>query len=184
MLFANNLYQNGNDAQREKYLPGASSGSLVCGMCMSEPGAGTDVMGMSTTAKLSADQLSYTLNGSKMWITNGTIDGKTTGDVFLVYAKTSDGRSAKDLSAFLVEKGTPGFTLGSKINDKCGMRASMTGELSFNDVKISSSNLIGHVGGATLCMMRNLEIERIVLAAMSLGIARRCIEIMSRFGLL
>lgn len=180
MLFVNNLFQNGNDEQRMRYLPGACSGKLIGGMCMSEPGAGTDVLGMSTTAKKSADGQSYVLNGSKMWITNGTIDGKTTGDIFLVYAKTGSGRGSKDLSAFLVEKGTPGFTLGSKIEDKCGMRASMTAELSFSDVVVPSKNLIGTEGGATLCMMRNLEIERVTLAAMSLGIARRSIEIMSK----
>ena len=102
---------------------------------MSEPGVGTDVMGMSTTAVKSSDGSHYVLNGAKMWITNGTIDGTDTGDVFLVYAKTGSGRSAKDISAFLVEKGMPGFTLGAKIEDKCGMRASMTAELSFQDVK-------------------------------------------------
>eukprot|EP00604_Paraphysomonas_vestita_P000626 CAMPEP_0174826240 /NCGR_PEP_ID=MMETSP1107-20130205/43719_1 /TAXON_ID=36770 /ORGANISM="Paraphysomonas vestita, Strain GFlagA" /LENGTH=206 /DNA_ID=CAMNT_0016058969 /DNA_START=618 /DNA_END=1235 /DNA_ORIENTATION=- len=117
-----------------------------------------------------------------MWITNGTIDGTDTGDAFLLYAKTGSGRSPNDLSAFLIEKGMPGFTLGSKIEDKCGMRASNTAELVFSDVKVPASNLIGKVGGAGLCMMRNLEIERVVLAAMSLGIARRSIEVMTRYS--
>jgi len=88
----------------------------------------------------------------------------------------------KDVSLFLVEKGMPGFELGQQIKDKCGMRASPTAELSFAGVNVPSANLVGEVGGAALCMMRNLEIERVTLAAMSLGIARRCIEVMNRYG--
>lgn len=86
------------------------------------------------------------------------------------------------LSSFIVEKGMPGFILGQKINDKCGMRASMTAELVFNDVIIPVENLVGDIHKANLCMMRNLEIERIVLAAMSIGIARRCIELMVQYA--
>eukprot|EP00341_Mesodinium_pulex_P009534 CAMPEP_0116991192 /NCGR_PEP_ID=MMETSP0467-20121206/65981_1 /TAXON_ID=283647 /ORGANISM="Mesodinium pulex, Strain SPMC105" /LENGTH=398 /DNA_ID=CAMNT_0004688207 /DNA_START=27 /DNA_END=1223 /DNA_ORIENTATION=+ len=182
MLFVNNVNQNCSHEQKMKYLPGACDGSLLCGMGMSEPGAGTDVLGMSTTATKSSDGSHYTLNGSKMWITNGTKDGTDTGDVFLVYAKTSQGRSPGDMSAFLVEKGMPGFSLGSKITDKCGMRASNTAELVFDNVKVPVENLVAKEGGAGLCMMRNLEIERIVLAAMSLGIARRSIEVMSSYA--
>ena len=137
---------------------------------------------MSTTAKKSGDGSHYILNGAKMWITNGTVDGKSTGDAFLVYAKTGAGRTAGDVSAFLIEKGMPGFTLGQKIVDKCGMRASMTAELVFTDVVVPASNLVGKEGGAALCMMRNLEIERITLAAMSLGIAGRCIDIMIKYS--
>ena len=155
---------------------------MLCGMGMSEPGHGTDVLGMGTTATPSDDGSYYTLNGSKMWITNGTIDGSDTGDVFLVYAKTSSGRSSSDLSAFLVEKGMPGFTVGSKISDKCGMRASSTAEIVFDNVKIPKENLVGKVGGASICMMRNLEIERVTLAGMALGIARRSIEVMSSYA--
>lgn len=180
MLFVNNVNQNASHEQKLKFLPGACDGSLICGMGMSEPGAGTDVLGMSTTAVKSADGSYFTLNGTKMWITNGTIDGTDTGDAFLLYAKTGTGRSPNDLSAFLIEKGMPGFTLGSKIQDKCGMRASNTAELVLSDVKVPVANLVGKIGGAGLCMMRNLEIERIVLAAMSLGIARRSIEVMTR----
>lgn len=155
---------------------------------MSEPSVGTDVLGMSTTAKESGDGSHFTLNGCKMWITNGTIDGTDTGDIFLVYARMerADGSLSAsrgyNLTSFLVEKGMPGFSLGQKIEDKCGMRASMTAELVFNDVKVPRENVVGEIGGATLCMMRNLEIERITLAAMSLGIARRSIEVMSRYS--
>lgn len=129
-------------------------------MGMSEPSVGTDVMGMQTTATLSPDKAHYIINGSKMWITNGTITGNDTGDAFLVYAKTGKGRSAKDVTSFLVEKGMPGFSLGQKITDKCGMRASHTAELVFTDVHVPINNVVGTVGGATLCMHRNLEIER------------------------
>jgi isovaleryl-CoA dehydrogenase len=92
MLFVNNVAQNGNEQQKREFLPDACSGASVCGMCMSEPGAGTDVMGMATTAVKSSDGSSYVLNGQKMWITNGTLDGKTTGDAYLVYARTGEGR--------------------------------------------------------------------------------------------
>jgi isovaleryl-CoA dehydrogenase len=182
MLFVNNLNQNGNMEQKMRYLPGASSGELIGGMCMSEPGAGTDVLGMSAFAKPSKDGSSYTLNGTKMWITNGTIDGTQTGDVFLVYAKTDLKAKNGALTSFLVEKGMPGFSVGQKIKDKLGMRASATAELVFQDVVVPKENIVGEVGGATLCMMRNLEIERITLAAMSLGIARRSIEVMSKYS--
>lgn len=184
MLFVNNLSQNGNHEQKAKYLPAVCSGESIGGMGMSEPAVGTDVMAMGTSAVKSADGSHYILNGTKMWITNGTTDGTNTGDIFLVYARTGEqGESAsKSLTSFIVEKGMPGFTLGQKIEDKCGMRASMTAELVFDNVKIPLENVIGDIGGATLCMMRNLEIERITLAAMSLGIARRSIEVMSKYA--
>lgn len=182
MLFVNNLNQNGTHEQRKKYLPKACSGEKIGGMGMSEPGVGTDVLGLSTNAKLSDDKSHFVLNGAKMWITNGTITGKETGDVFLVYAKTDPKLKNGGLTSFIVEKDMPGFRLGQKIEDKCGMRASMTAELVFSDVKVPVENVVGEVGGATICMMRNLEIERVTLAAMALGIARRSIEVMSRYA--
>lgn len=178
MLFVNNLAQNGNEAQKQKWLPSAVDGSKVCGMCMSEPAVGTDVLGMKTTATREGDE--YVINGAKMWITNGTLDGKETGDAYLVYART--GSTSRDISLFLVEKGTKGFSLGQKIQDKCGMRASMTAELVFQDCRVPAANLVGQEGKAALCMMRNLEIERVALASMSLGIARRCVEEMNRYA--
>lgn len=182
MLFVNNLNQNGNHEQKMRFLPGACSGELIGGMCMSEPGAGTDVLGMSSFAQPSKDGSYFTLNGTKMWITNGTIDGTDTGDVFLVYAKTSHKEKFGALTSFLVEKGMPGFRLGQKIQDKLGMRASNTAELVFEDVKIPRENVVGEIGGATLCMMRNLEIERVAASGMSLGMARRSIEVMSKYA--
>jgi isovaleryl-CoA dehydrogenase len=182
MLFVNNLNQNGNHEQKMRFLPKSCTGEFIGGMGMSEPSVGTDVLGLSSFAQPSKDGSFYTLNGTKMWITNGTINGKDTGDVFLVYAKTNLKAKNGGLTSFLVEKGMPGFTLGQKITDKLGMRASNTAELVFADVKVPKENIVGEIGGATLCMMRNLEIERITLAAMSLGIARRSIEVMSKYS--
>ena len=179
MLFANNLAINGNDDQRSRYLPGACSGELIGGMCMTEPDAGTDVLGMTTLAERDGDE--YVLNGAKMWITNGAISDNELGDIFLVYAKAGD-RSKKALSLFLVEKGFEGFELGQKLVDKLGMRASTTAELVFEDCRVPAANRVSEDGRAVRSMMRNLELERLTLAAMSLGIARRSIEVMNRYA--
>jgi len=114
MLFANNLARNGSDAQCAKYLPAACTGEAICGMAMSEPSVGTDVLGMKTTAKKVGDE--YILNGSKMWITNGAINDTELGDTFLVYTKTGNsGNAREDYSSFIVEKGFEGFSLGQRI---------------------------------------------------------------------
>lgn len=176
ILFCNNLNVNGSEQQKQKWLPHVCDGLKIGGMCMSEPNAGTDVLGMKTNAVFDPELDGYILNGTKMWITNGTLDkARETGDVYLVYART--GNSSKmDITSFVVEKDMDGFTLGQKIEDKLGMRASPTAELVFDNVFVPKENVIGQVNQATLCMMRNLEIERIVLAAMAIGIARRCID--------
>jgi len=179
MLFANNLARNGNDAQRARWLPDACAGRTVGGMCMSEPSVGTDVLGMQTTAVREGDH--WVLNGSKMWITNGAVSDTELGDVFLVYANTG-GKGTRSLSLFVVEKGTPGFRLGQKIKDKLGMRASTTAELVFDGCTVPASHLVGAEGDAVGHMMRNLEIERLTLAAISLGIARRSLEVMNRYA--
>jgi isovaleryl-CoA dehydrogenase len=179
MLFVNNFHQNASDAQRARYLPDACSGRMIGGMCMSEPSVGTDVLGMKTTATRRGDV--YVLNGAKMWITNGAVSDTELGDIFLVYARTGD-KGSRALSLFLVEKGFPGFKLGQKLKDKLGMRASTTAELVFDNCEVPLANLIGNEGDAVGHMMRNLEIERLTLAAMSLGIARRSIEIMNRYA--
>ena len=111
---------------------------------------------------------------------NGTLDGATTGDLFLVYARTGPGRT--DVTQFLVEKGMPGFRLGQQIKDKLGMRASPTAELVLEEVVVPPAHVVGQVHGATLCMMRNLEVERLGLAAMGLGVARRCLDAMTRYA--
>ena len=178
MLFVNNLAHNGDDAQRARLLPRACRGQIVGGMAMSEPGSGTDVLGMRTTATRDGD--AWVLNGAKMWITNGALSATELGDVFLVYARSSPG--SRGVSLFIVEKGTPGFRLGQKIDGKLGMRASTTAELVFDDCRVPAANLVGEEGHAVFHMMRNLEIERVTLAAMSLGIARRSIEVMNRYA--
>jgi isovaleryl-CoA dehydrogenase len=171
VLFVNNFARNGSAAQRARVLPKVISGEWVGGMCMTEPEAGTDVLGMRSTAVRDGDH--YVLNGRKMFITNGAIDDGTLGDVFLVYAKANGA-----ISSFLVEKGYAGFSLGQRLHDKLGMRASMTAELVFDQCLVPVGNLIGREGESTKHMMRNLEIERLTLAAMSLGIAQRCLEVM------
>ena len=178
VLFVHNLSHNGTIEQKQKWLPPTVAGDLIGGMAMSEPHVGTDVLGMKTTATLSSDKKSWILNGQKMWITNGALSESELGDVFLVYAKTPAG----GISLFLVEKGSPGFQLGQKLKGKCGMRASNTAELVFYDCKIPFENLVGVEGKGTIPMMRNLEIERVALAAMSLGIARRCIDVMVKYS--
>lgn len=179
LLFVNNLAFNGSEAQRAKYLPAACDGRHVGAMCMSEPDAGTDVLGMRTTARKDGD--TYILNGAKMWITNGAIADGELGDIFLVYARM-EGAGRNELSMFIVEKGFEGISLGQKITEKLGMRASCTAEVVFEDCRVPAENLVGEEGAALMHMMRNLEVERLGLAAMSLGIARRSVEIMNSYA--
>ncbi len=181
MLCVNNIAQNANDAQKKKYLPKLCDGSWVGCMAMSEPHVGTDVMGMKTTAIKKGDK--YIINGRKMWITNGTIDEKNTAaDLVLVYAKTGEKNGRSLISTFLVEKSHAGYSVGQKIKDKNGMRASNTAELVFQDCEVPAENLIGQEGDSMMHMMRNLEIERLTLAAMSLGIAKRSLFIMNKYA--
>ncbi len=181
MLCVNNIAVNGSHEQKLKLLPKLCSGEWVGSMAMSEPDAGTDVLGMSSTVMKKSDH--YVLNGRKMWITNGTIDdNKTPCDVVLVYARSGEKNGRPLLSTFLVEKNMKGFEVGQKIKDKLGMRASNTAELVFQDCEVPFSHLIGHEGDSMLHMMRNLELERLTLAAMSIGLARRALEIMTKYA--
>jgi isovaleryl-CoA dehydrogenase len=172
VLFAQNVAVNGDEAQKRRVLPKAASGEWVCGLCMTEPEVGTDVLAMKTRARRDGDV--YVLDGRKTFITNGGIDERTLGDAFVVYAATG----ARQITSFLVEKGTPGFALGQKWKDKLGMRASFTAELVFDGVRVPAANRLGEEGQGTLQMMRNLEVERLTLAAMSLGIAQRSLRVM------
>lgn len=177
MLCTNNLSVNASDEQKKKWLPFLCKGEWIGSMAISEPGVGTDAFAMKTTARLTGDK--YVITGRKMWITNGTIDDKNTpGDCVLVYAKTDERR----ISTFLVEKSHKGFSVGQKIKDKLGMRASNTAELVFQECQVPKSHLVGGEGEALNHMMRNLEIERMTLAAMSLGISRRALSIMNRYA--
>lgn len=181
MLCVNNFAANASDEQKKKYLPSMCNGQAVGAMAMSEPAIGTDVMAMQTTAVKKGDH--YVLNGRKMWITNGAVDeNRTPADVMLVYAKTGEKNGRAQISTFLVEKGMPGYSVGQKIADKLGMRASNTAEIVFDNCQVPAGNLIGHEGDSMLHMMRNLEIERLTLAAQSLGIAKRCVEVMNRYA--
>ncbi len=167
MLFVNNFYYCSNDEQKARDLPKVLSGEWIAGMGMTEPGAGTDVLGMTTVAVQAGDE--WVLNGTKTYITNGC-----EGHCFLVYAKV-EGR----VTAFVVDRDCPGFSTSNHI-DKLGMRGSTMSELIFADCRLPAHNLLGEVGSGLTHMMRNLEIERITLAAMSLGIADRCVELMVR----
>lgn len=169
MLFVNNFFYCANDEQKARYLPQVLSGEWVAGMGMSEPGAGTDVLGMSTTAKRVGEE--YILNGSKIWITNGP-----EAHCFLVYAKLNE-----RITAFLVDRTMEGFSTSKKI-DKVGMRASTMGELFFENCRVPLRNRLGGEGQGVVHMMRNLEIERLTLAGMSVGIAERCFEIMLNYA--
>jgi len=141
-------------------------------MCMTEPEAGTDVLGMRTTARRDGDD--YVIDGRKTFITNGAVDDHTLGDIFLVYARTGE----RSISTLVVEKDTPGFSLGQCWKEKLGVRASLTAELVFDGCRVPADNLLGAEGASMLHMMRNLELERLTLAAMSLGIAQRCVRVM------
>lgn len=167
MLFVNNFYYCSNGEQRSRYLEKVLSGEWVGGMGMTEPGYGTDVLGMGTTAVRNGSH--YVLNGTKTYITNGP-----DGHVFQVYAKV-EGR----ISAFVVDRDCPGFRTSNPIH-KMGMRASTMSELIFENCEVPVENLLGHEGSGLTHMMRNLEIERLALAAMSVGIADRCLDIMVR----
>ena len=181
MLCVNNVAANANEEQKKAWLPKMCSGEWVGAMAMSEPHVGTDVLGMKTTAVLEGDH--YVINGRKMWITNGAVDeNRTPADCVLVYAKSGEKNGRPMISTFLVQKGMPGYSVGQKIQDKTGMRASNTAELVFENCKVPKKNLIGHEGDSILHMMRNLELERLTLAAMSLGIARRSLEIMDKYA--
>lgn len=165
LLFVNNVYWPATAAQRTRFLPRTLTGAVVGAMGMTEPAVGTDVLGMQSVARKDGD--GYVLNGRKTFITNGP-----EADVFCVYAKLDD-----RITTFLVERSFAGFSTSPKI-PKMGMRASTMSELIFEDVRVPAENLLGTEGGGVTNMMRNLEIERLGLAAMSLGMARRCLDVM------
>jgi isovaleryl-CoA dehydrogenase len=169
MLFVNNFYYTSLPEQRRRYLPRVLSGEWLGAMGMTEPAGGTDVIGMRTTAR--RDRGGYVLNGRKALITNAP-----DADIFLLYAKL-DGR----ITAFVVERAFDGLKTSSPTH-KMGMRASTMGEIVMDDCFVPAENLLGGEGQGVIHMMRNLEIERITLAAMSLGIADRCLDIMVTYA--
>ena len=168
-LCVNQIRLNGTPAQRARYLPGLISGAHVGALAMSEPGAGSDVVGMRTRAERRGDR--YVLNGSKMWITNGP-----DAEVLVVYAKTDAEAGSRGITAFLIEKEMPGFSTAQKL-DKLGMRGSNTSELVFEDCEVPAENVIGEEGRGVNVLMSGLDYERAVLAAGPLGIMRACMDI-------
>ena len=168
-LCVNQIKLNGTPAQRGRYMPKLISGEHVGALAMSEPGAGSDVVGMRTRAIRRGDR--YVLNGSKMWITNGP-----DAEVLVVYAKTDPDAGSRGITAFLIEKGMPGFSTAQKL-DKLGMRGSNTSELVFEDCEVPAENVIGEPGQGVQVLMSGLDYERTVLAAGPLGIMRSCMDI-------
>ncbi|QUJ70509.1 isovaleryl-CoA dehydrogenase (plasmid) [Photobacterium sp. GJ3] len=168
-LCVNQIFRNGTQAQKEKYLPKLISGEHVGALAMSEANAGSDVVSMQLKAEQHGDV--FVLNGSKMWITNGP-DAHT----FVVYAKTDPQAGSRGISAFLIEKGFPGFSQAQKL-DKLGMRGSNTCELVFKNCEVPSENLLGQLNHGVEVLMSGLDYERVVLAAGPLGIMRACLDV-------
>jgi isovaleryl-CoA dehydrogenase len=168
-LCINQLRRCGSDEQKQKYLPALVSGEHVGALAMSETGAGSDVMGMRTRAVRDGDN--YVLNGNKMWITNAP-----EADVTIIYAVTGGDADRPKLSAFIVEKDSPGYSISQKL-DKLGMRGSDTAEIVLVDCIVPAANLLGNEGKGASILMSGLDYERLVLAAGPLGIMRACFDL-------
>jgi isovaleryl-CoA dehydrogenase len=167
-LCVNQIRRNGNAAQRAKYLPKLVSGEQVGALAMSEAGSGSDVISMRLKAEDKGGY--YLLNGSKMWITNGP-----DADTLVVYAKTEPELGARGVTAFLIEKGMPGFSIAQKL-DKLGMRGSHTGELVFANVEVPAANVLGALNGGARVLMSGLDYERAVLSAGPIGIMQAVMD--------
>ncbi|MFI5353673.1 MAG: acyl-CoA dehydrogenase family protein [Candidatus Binatales bacterium] len=169
-LCVNNIQRNASPEQKKRYLPGLADGTLVGALGLTEPGAGSDALGgMRTTARRDGDH--YVLNGRKLFITNGSI-----ADVLLVYAKTSPELGPRGISAFLVEKSAPGFSVAQKLI-KMGFRGSPTAELVFDDCRIPVANRVGEENAGVAVVMSGLDLERAVGATLSIGVAERCLQL-------
>ena len=167
-LCVNQIARNGNQAQKEKYLPKLCSGEHIGALAMSEPNAGSDVVSMKIRADKKGDK--YVLNGNKMWITNGP-DANT----YVIYAKTDVNAGSKGITAFIVERDFPGFSRHQKL-DKLGMRGSNTCELVFEDCEVPEENVLGEVGRGVAVLMSGLDYERVVLSGGPLGIMSACMD--------
>lgn len=172
-LCINQIYRWGTDTQKSHYLPALISGQHLGALAMSEPGAGSDVVSMRLRADKKGDK--YILNGSKMWITNGP-----SADVLVVYAKTLPDAGPKGITAFLIERGFPGFSCAQKL-DKLGMRGSETGELVFQDCEVPEENILGPLNQGVKVLMSGLDYERAVLAAGPVGIMQACLDIAAAY---
>ncbi len=167
-LCVNQIRLNGTEEQKRRYLPGLISGEHVGALAMSEPGAGSDVVAMTTRAERRGDR--FLLNGRKLWITNGS-----EADVLVVYAKTRPEAGSRGITAFIVERGFPGFSVAQKL-DKLGMRGSPTCELVFEDCEVPEENVLGEVDGGVRVLMSGLDYERLVLSGGPLGIMTACLD--------
>jgi isovaleryl-CoA dehydrogenase len=168
-LCVNQINRNGTSEQKARYLPKLISGEHVGALAMSEPGSGSDVVSMKLHAERHGDR--YILNGSKMWITNGP-----DAEVLVVYAKTTPDAGPRGITAFLVEKGFKGFSVGQKL-DKLGMRGSHTSELVFIDCEVPAENVLGQLDGGVRVLMSGLDYERVVLSGGPLGIMAACMDV-------
>ena len=168
-LCVNQINRNGSDEQKEKYLPKLISGEHIGALAMSEPNAGSDVVSMKLSAKDAGDH--YVLNGSKMWITNGP-----DAHVYVIYAKTDPAAGPRGITAFIVERDTPGFSQAQKL-DKLGMRGSNTCELVFEDAKVPKENVMGGEGNGAKVLMSGLDYERLVLSGGPLGIMQAAMDV-------
>ena len=166
-LCVNQIRRWGNEEQKRRFLPKLISGEHVGALAMSEAGAGSDVVGMKLKAEKQGN--GYRLNGTKFWITNGAC-----ADTLVVYAKTGEG--SRGITAFLIEKGMQGFSIGQKI-DKMGMRGSPTSELVFDDCFVPPENVLGEENEGVKVLMSGLDIERTVVAGTQLGIMQACIDV-------
>jgi isovaleryl-CoA dehydrogenase len=169
-LCLNNIARNAGDAVKQRFVPGLCDGTRIGALALTEPGAGSDALGsMATTAK--RDGGDYVLNGRKLYITNGPV-----ADLVLVYAKTDKAKGAKGISAFVVEKGTPGFAVAQKL-DKMGFRGSTTAELTFDDCRVPAANMVGEENRGVAVVMSGLDLERAIVAMINVGMAERALDL-------
>ncbi len=169
-LCLNNIARNAGEAVKQRFVPGLCDGTKIGALGLTEPGAGSDALGsMATTAKRDGDD--YVLNGRKLYITNGPV-----ADLVLVYAKTDKAKGAKGISAFVVEKGTPGFAVAQKL-DKMGFRGSTTAELTFDDCRVPAANMVGEENRGVAVVMSGLDLERAIVAMINVGMAERALDL-------
>ncbi len=173
-LCAHNILRNGTEEQKEKYLLKLAKGKWIGGLAITEPDAGSDAMGIQMTARYSNNQ--WILNGNKIFITNGPI-----ADVLVVYAKTNPKKGSRGITAFIVETGTPGFSVSRKLK-KLGILGSPTGELAFQDVAVSERNVLGEIDKGYIVVMSGLDIERAFAAAICVGTMEECLELSLKYA--
>lgn len=173
-LCADNLNRNGDEEQKRRYLPGLCTGDMVGGMALTEPNAGSDAVSIATKAIRDGD--AFVLNGTKMFITNAPI-----AHVLLVYAKTEPDKKSKGITAFIIEKDFPGFSVSRKL-EKMGNRGSPTGEVIFQDCRVPVANVLGQVNGGIHVMMSGLDVERVFVAGEALGIAEGAFELAVKYA--